>query len=46
MNNYVVIGYLGELTLNIPWANLRNKPVRAIVKDVYLLAVPKAESEV
>ncbi|CAG8555201.1 10349_t:CDS:10 [Paraglomus brasilianum] len=41
----VLEGYLGELTLNIPWANLRNKPVRAIVKDVYLLAVPKAESE-
>ncbi|CAB5396243.1 unnamed protein product, partial [Rhizophagus irregularis] len=41
----VLEGYLGELTLNIPWSNLKNKPVKVFINNVYLLAVPKAESE-
>ncbi|KAF0534769.1 vacuolar protein sorting-associated protein 13 [Gigaspora margarita] len=41
----VLEGYVGELTLNIPWSNLKNKPVKVFINDVYLLAVPKAESE-
>ncbi|CAG8450182.1 1456_t:CDS:10 [Cetraspora pellucida] len=41
----VLEGYLGELTLNIPWSNLKNKPVKVVINDVFLLAVPKAESE-
>jgi vacuolar protein sorting-associated protein 13A/C len=41
-----ILGYLGELTLNIPWSNLKNKPVKVFINNVYLLAVPKAESEV
>jgi len=41
----VLEGYIGELTLNIPWSNLKNKPVKVFINDVYLLAVPKAESE-
>ncbi|CAG8609296.1 9150_t:CDS:10, partial [Funneliformis caledonium] len=41
----VLEGHLGELTLNIPWSNLKNKPVKVFINNVYLLAVPKAESE-
>ncbi|CAG8475084.1 9038_t:CDS:10, partial [Acaulospora morrowiae] len=41
----VLEGYLGELALNIPWTDLKNKPVKVFVNNVYLLAVPKAESE-
>ncbi|KAG9326243.1 hypothetical protein KVV02_000958 [Mortierella alpina] len=41
----VVEGYLGELTLSIPWSNLKNKPVRVTINNVYLLCVPKGESE-
>ncbi|CAG8531072.1 22393_t:CDS:10, partial [Racocetra persica] len=41
----VLEGYLGELTLNIPWSNLKNKPVKVVINNVFLLAVPKAESE-
>ncbi|CAG8516340.1 7059_t:CDS:10 [Ambispora leptoticha] len=41
----VLEGYLGELTLNIPWSNLGNKPVKVFINNVYLLAVPRAESE-
>ncbi|KAI8811809.1 hypothetical protein BJ742DRAFT_753443 [Cladochytrium replicatum] len=37
----VVEGYLGELILNIPWNDLKNKPVRISVDRVYLLAVPR-----
>ncbi|EIE88932.1 hypothetical protein RO3G_13643 [Rhizopus delemar RA 99-880] len=37
-------GYLGELTLTIPWSNLRGKPVLVDIKDVYVLAVPRNES--
>ncbi|CAG8448137.1 4681_t:CDS:10 [Diversispora eburnea] len=41
----ILEGYLGELTLNIPWTDLKNKPVKVFINNVYLLAVPKAESE-
>ena len=39
----VVEGRLGELTLSIPWSNLRGKPVKVNIEDVYLLAAPKLE---
>ena len=41
----VVEGHLGELTMVIPWSNLRGAPVKIFVEDVYLLASPKEESE-
>lgn len=34
-------GYLGDLTLSIPWSNLKGKPVRVLVENVYLLASPR-----
>lgn len=37
-------GYLGDLTLSIPWSNLKGKPVRVLVENVYLLAAPKGSS--
>jgi vacuolar protein sorting-associated protein 13A/C len=42
----VLEGYLGELTLSIPWSNLKNKPVKVYINNVYLLAVPRNESSV
>ncbi|CAN6662886.1 intermembrane lipid transfer protein Vps13p [Trichomonascus vanleenenianus] len=36
----VIKGHLGELVLQIPWSNLKNKPVKIVIEDVYLLAVP------
>ncbi|KAF9963917.1 hypothetical protein BGZ65_006327 [Modicella reniformis] len=42
----VVEGYLGELTLSIPWSNLKSTPVKVYVNNVYLLCAPKGESEV
>ncbi|KAK5086299.1 Vacuolar protein sorting-associated protein 13 [Lithohypha guttulata] len=39
----VVEGRLGELTLSIPWSNLRGKPVRVNIEDVFLLAAPKMD---
>ncbi|GAA5827080.1 hypothetical protein JCM11251_002234 [Rhodosporidiobolus azoricus] len=41
----VTEGYLGELTLSIPWSNLAGKPVRVLVENVYLLAVPTDSSK-
>lgn len=38
-------GFLGQLTLQIPWANLRAKPVKVIIEDVYLLAAPMMMNE-
>lgn len=38
-------GHLGHLTLNIPWANLTSKPAEIIIEDLYVLAVPAAESK-
>lgn len=36
----VKYGFLGQLTLQIPWSNLRGKPVKVIIEDAYLLASP------
>ena len=41
----VVEGHLGELTLSIPWSNLRGKPVKVDIQDVYLLAAPRVEAD-
>lgn len=41
----VVEGHLGELTLSIPWSNLRGKPVKIDIEDVFLLAAPKEDAE-
>ena len=41
----VVEGHLGELTMSIPWTNLRGKPVRVTIQDVFLLAAPKEDAE-
>ncbi|KAI2611442.1 vacuolar protein sorting-associated protein 13 [Hypoxylon fragiforme] len=40
----VMEGHLGELTLVIPWSNLRGAPVKVLIEDVYLLASPKEEA--
>ncbi|CAJ0755826.1 15667_t:CDS:10 [Entrophospora sp. SA101] len=45
LNIAIWTGYLGELTLNIPWSNLKNKPVKVFINNVYLLANPKADTE-
>lgn len=36
----VKFGHVGELTLQIPWSNLKGQPVKVIIEDVYLLASP------
>lgn len=41
----VVEGHLGQLTMSIPWANLRGKPVRVNIEDIFLLAAPKEDAE-
>ncbi|KKZ60828.1 hypothetical protein EMCG_04514 [[Emmonsia] crescens] len=40
----VVAGHLGELTLSIPWSNLRGQPVKVHIQDVFLLAAPKEDA--
>ncbi|GAB7347666.1 hypothetical protein MBLNU459_g4530t1 [Dothideomycetes sp. NU459] len=41
----VIEGHLGQLTLSIPWSNLRGKPVRVNIEDVYVLAAPKEDQD-
>ncbi|KAF2642663.1 vacuolar protein sorting-associated protein 13 [Massarina eburnea CBS 473.64] len=41
----VVEGHLGSLTLSIPWSNLRGKPLKIQIEDVFLLAAPKEDAE-
>ncbi|OJJ49438.1 hypothetical protein ASPZODRAFT_129900 [Penicilliopsis zonata CBS 506.65] len=41
----VVEGHLGQLTLSIPWSNLRGKPVKVDIEDVFLLAAPKEDAD-
>lgn len=40
----VVEGHLGQLTMSIPWTNLRGKPVRISIEDIFLLAAPKEDA--
>lgn len=40
----VVEGHLGELTLTIPWSNLRGAPVKVYIENVFLLASPREEA--
>ena len=37
-------GHLGTLTMQIPWSNLKNKPVKILIEDCYLLAAAKLPS--
>ena len=41
----VVEGRIGELTLQIPWSNLRGQPVKVNIEDVFLLSAPKEEAD-
>lgn len=41
----VVEGHIGSLVLSIPWSNLRGKPVRISIEDLFLLAAPKEDQE-
>ncbi|KAJ5532503.1 hypothetical protein N7494_009055 [Penicillium frequentans] len=41
----VVEGHLGQLTLSIPWSNLRGKPVKVDIEDVFLLAAPQEDAD-
>ena len=41
----VVEGHLGQLTMSIPWTNLRGKPVRITIEDIFLLAAPKEDAD-
>ncbi|CZT04223.1 related to vacuolar protein sorting-associated protein VPS13 [Rhynchosporium graminicola] len=41
----VVEGHLGQLTLKIPWSNLRGAPVQVYIEDVFVLAAPKEDAE-
>ena len=41
----VVEGHISSLVLQIPWSNLRGKPVRINIDDVFLLAAPKEDEE-
>ena len=41
----VVEGHLGQLTLSIPFSNLRGKPVKINIENVLLLAAPKEDAE-
>lgn len=39
----VLEGHLGQLTLKIPWTNLKGKPVEVLIEDVFLLAAPRTD---
>ncbi|KAG0143880.1 hypothetical protein CROQUDRAFT_660682 [Cronartium quercuum f. sp. fusiforme G11] len=41
----VVEGSIGSLVLTVPWTALGSRPVKAVIEDIYLLAVPASESK-
>ena len=36
-------GYLGHLELVIPWTNLKNQPVKVLIRDLFILAGPRGD---
>ncbi|KAL7754164.1 Vacuolar protein sorting-associated protein 13 [Sorochytrium milnesiophthora] len=38
-------GYIGDLTLKIPWKNLKGQPFRIFIDNIFLVAAPKSSSE-
>lgn len=38
-------GFMGQLTMQIPWSDLKNKPIKINIENLYLLAVPKSEQD-
>ncbi|KAJ1939046.1 Vacuolar protein sorting-associated protein 13, partial [Linderina pennispora] len=38
-------GWLGTLTISIPWSNLKGAPVRISIDDVFLLATPRFQED-
>ena len=41
----VVEGHISSLVLQIPWSNLRGKPVRINIEDIFLLAAPREDQD-
>ncbi|KAI8610486.1 hypothetical protein BC830DRAFT_1069804 [Chytriomyces sp. MP71] len=41
----VLEGFLGDLTISIPWNDLKTKPVRVRINNMFLLVAPKADSD-
>lgn len=41
----ILEGYLGTLVLNIPWSDIKNKPVKIQINGLYLLAGPKNQTQ-
>jgi hypothetical protein len=41
-----LLGFLGKLSLQIPWRDLSSKPVVVRIERVYLLVQPKPKSSV
>ena len=39
-------GFVGKLQLKVPWHNLKNAPIIVKLKDIFLIAQSKPESEV
>lgn len=41
----VKFGILGELVLNVPWSSLKNKPVKIVIQNCFLLCSPTSLSK-
>lgn len=41
----VIEGHLGELNVQIPWSNLKNRPFKIVIQDMFLLAEPRLDEE-
>ena len=41
----VVEGHVGDLTLSIPWSNLRGKPVKVNIENVFILCSPREDAD-
>lgn len=45
MNFFFKAGFIGKLTIKIPWAQLMSQAVVIHIEDLYLLAGPAPETE-
>lgn len=43
LNSIYIIGFLGKLTLKIPWHNLKSEPVIVKCDNVFAIATPSSQ---
>jgi hypothetical protein len=42
----MLTGYVGKLSMKLPWSNLKNEAIVIKLQDIYILATPQTDMKV